>query len=172
MHIKKGLGDIVWWVVKTKPQQEFNAHKHLSQQGFTAFCPIFKKEIKQRSQFKIKTHPLFMGYLFIYADDFAKKNSHLIRSTKGLNALLKIGESILTVSPEIIQTLKLNQNKYISDVSPHFKSGSSVKIISGIYKGIDAIYQMDSGKDRAIILLSLIQNQTKLNLRKNDLIKN
>jgi uncharacterized protein YeaO (DUF488 family) len=66
MHIKKGLGDIVWWVVKTKPQQEFNAHKHLSQQGFTAFCPIFKKEIKQRSQFKLKhIHFSWVTYLYM-----------------------------------------------------------------------------------------------------------
>lgn len=164
--------DIAWWVVKTKPQQEFKADKHLIQQGFITFCPIFKKEIKQKSQFKIKIQPLFMGYIFICADDFAQKNIHLIRSTRGLNSLLKIGESILTVSPEIILTLKLNQNQNTNVVSPHFSSGSSVKIINGIYKGIEAIYQMDNGKDRAIVLLSLIQSQTKLNLRKQDLIKN
>ena len=171
MSTKKGKENIVWWVVRTKPQQEFKAEKNLTQQGFTAFCPIFNKELKRGKQFTIKPQPLFKGYLFILANDFAQKNVYLIRSTRGINSLLKINETLLFVLPEIIYHLQLNQTQNQSLITPHFTAGSSVKIISGIYKGIEAIYQMDNGADRAIVLLSLIHKQTELNLRKQDLQK-
>ena len=73
--------------------------------------------------------------------------------------------------PEIIHHLQLNETQNHSLVNPHFTAGSSVEITSGIYKGIEAIYQMDKGADRAIVLLSLIQKQIKLNLRKQNLKK-
>jgi len=171
MSTKKDEENFVWWVVKTKPQQEFKAEKHLNQQGFITFCPIFNKELKLGNQFTVKLQPLFKGYLFILANDFAQKNVNLIRSTRGINSMLKINETPLFVLPEIIHHLQLNQTQNQSLITPHFTAGSSVKIISGIYKGIEAIYQMDNGADRAIILLSLIQKQTELNLRKQDLQK-
>jgi len=172
MHTKKREENIFWWVVKTKPQQEFKAEKNLSEQGFITFCPLFNKELKQGNQFTVKPQPLFKGYLFILANDFAKKNIYLIRSTRGINSLLKINETPLFLPSEIIHHLQLNQTQNQSLISSHFTTGSSVKIISGIYKGIEAIYQMDNGADRAIVLLSLIQKQTKLSIRKQDLAKN
>ena len=171
MPIKNKSESFVWWVAKTKTHQEFTAEKNLIRQGFTPFCPIFKKEIKSGNQFQIKPQALFRGYLFIHADDFAQKNIHLIRSTRGLNKLLKIDESILFVPAEIIDTLKSNQTEYTNTTHVYFTPGSSVKIIGGIYNGIEAIYQMDNGGERAIVLLTLIQNQTKLNLKKQDLMK-
>lgn len=172
MTLKKKSDCVGWWVAKTKTHQEFRAEKGLLQQGFFPFCPIFKKEVKRGNQFQIKHQALFTGYLFIRADDFAQKNIHLIRSTRGLNTLLKIDESVLVVPSEIIDTLKSNQTQYPNSINIYFTPGSTVEIISGIYKGIEAIYQMDSGADRAIVLLSLIQKNTKLNVRKQDLIKN
>ena len=88
-----------------------------------------------------------------------------------MNKLLKIDESILFVPAEIIDTLKSNQTEYTNTTHVYFTPGSSVKIIGGIYNGIEAIYQMDNGGERAIVLLTLIQNQTKLNLKKQDLMK-
>lgn len=168
---KKKEENIIWWVIETKPQQEFRAEKNLIQQGFITFCPVFNKELKLGNQFKIKPNPLFKRYLFIQANGFAKKNVYLIRSTKGVSSLLKIHESILFVTSELIHNLKLNQIQNNNLITSHFTEGSSVQIISGIYKGIEAIYQMDKGEDRAIILLSLLHKQTKLNLRKDHLIK-
>ena len=171
MYTKKGEGNNVWWIIETKPQQEFKAEKNLSQQGFITFCPLFNKELKWGNQFKIKPQPLFTRYLFIQADDFAQKNVYLIRSTRGVNSLLKINESILFVAHEIIHNLQLNQIQNKTLITTYFTEGSSVKIIGGIYKGIEAIYQMDKGEDRAIVLLSLVQKQTKLDIRKQDLKK-
>lgn len=171
MPIKNKSESLVWWVAKTKTHQEFRAQKNLILQGFTTFCPILKKEIKSGNQFQIKPQALFRGYLFINADKFAKKNIHLIHFTRGVNKLLKIDESVLFVPADIIDTLKSNQTEYTNPTHKYFTPGSSVKIISGIYKGIEAIYQMDNGADRAIVLLTLIQKQAMLNLKKQDLIK-
>jgi transcriptional antiterminator RfaH len=75
------------------------------------------------------------------------------------------------VPAEIIETLKSNQTEYTNPTDRYFPLGSSVKIVSGIYNGIEAIYQMDNGEDRAIVLLTLIQKQTQLNLKKQDILK-
>ncbi len=166
------IEDCFWWVVKSKARQEFKAERALGQQGFITYCPIYQKEIKRGSQFRTEPQPLFSGYMFIKANDFAKKNHYLIRSTRGVISLLKIGETILSASHEIIKILKLNQSQEGSIINSYFTPGCSVKIMQGVYQGIEAIYKIDSGSDRAIVMLSILQKQTELIIEKKDLIKN
>ena len=161
-----------WWVVKTKPHQEFKAEEALKRQGFNTYCPAIKKEIKQRCQFAIKEQPLFSGYIFIIANDDAKKNIHLIRSTRGVMSILKTGESIISVSPEIIKALKIQESQYLHSVESYFKPEANVIINQGIYKDTEAIYKMDKGSDRSIVLITLIQKQSLLCVKKHSLIKN
>ena len=74
-----------WWIIQTKPQAEFTAMQHLKNQGFTLYCPMFKKERFRGRKLKVNTYPLFPSYLFVEANYGAQKNIHAIRSTLGVS---------------------------------------------------------------------------------------
>ena len=163
--------EISWWVVQTKPQAEFRAIKHLENQGLTTYCPIFKKESIRCNKIKFKTCPLFPSYIFVKVNSTAKNNIHLIRSTLGVKGLVKVGETPAKITCRLINKLRQMELDKFNETKSHFKSGESVKIKTGLYKDIEAIYQMDEGINRAIVLLSMINKETPLNIDKKDIIK-
>ena len=60
---------------------------------------------------------------------------------------------------------KLNETK------SHFKQGDHVKIRDGLYQDIEAIYQMNDGLNRAVVLLSILNKETPLRIDKKALNK-
>jgi transcriptional antiterminator RfaH len=160
-----------WWVVQTKPHNEVLAAGHLHQQGFTTFCPMYQKEIIRGRQVRVTTSPLFPCYLFVLADDTAKQKINMIRSTLGISKLLKIGEIPQLVNSSVIEKIKLLEAEHLLQVSSHYKKNDVVTITSGIYKGLEALYQIDEGLERAVVLLNLLQKETPLTLDKTKLKK-
>lgn len=163
--------DSSWWVVHTKPKAELSAIKNLENQGLTTYCPLFKKESIRGHKIKINTYPLFSRYIFIKGDCSAQKNIHLIRSTIGVKELLKIGEVPVKISCQLINELRQMEAVKLNEIKSHFKPGENVRINAGIYKDVEAIYEMDEGVNRAIVLLSMINKETSLRIDKKDLNK-
>ena len=113
----------------------------------------------------------FSRYVFIKATELAKEKIHIIRSTRGVNKLLKIGETPLIVSEKLIFQLKQTQNIDNSKTQSHFTKGDSVKIDDEVYHGVEAIYKMDDGLERAIVLLNILNKETPLSIHKHKLNK-
>jgi len=59
----------------------------------------------------------------------------------------------------------------LNEIKSHFKPGENVRINAGIYRDVEAIYEMDEGVNRAIVLLSMINKETSLRIDKKDLNK-
>ena len=163
--------DSSWWVVHTKPQAELNAIKNLENQGLTTYCPLFKKENIRGHKIKINTYPLFPRYVFVKEDYSAQKKIHFIRSTIGVKELLKTGEVPAKISCQLINELKQMEAKKLNETKSHFKPGENVRIKTGIYKDIEAVYQMDEGVNRSIVLLSIINKETPLRIDKKAINK-
>ena len=160
-----------WWVVETKPQAELTAIKNLENQGFSSYCPLFKSESIRSRQLKVITSPLFPRYIFVKANLAAHKKIHLIRSTIGVSQLLKIGEKPTKVTCQIIFEIKQIESEKLNETKSHFKQGDHVKIRDGLYKDIEAIYKMDDGINRAVVLLSILNKETPLYIDKKALNK-
>ena len=160
-----------WWIVQTKPQAEFNAMRHLRNQGLTVYCPLFKKEHIRGRQLKVNAYPLFPRYVFVEANTIAQQNIHIIRSTVGVSQLLKIGEVPTKVPYQLIHKLRQMEREKFDETQSGFKPGDHVKIKHGLYQHLEAIYQMDDGLERAIVLLSIINKETPLRIDKHALKK-
>jgi transcriptional antiterminator RfaH len=160
-----------WWIVETKPRAELTAIKNLENQGFSSYCPLFKCESIRGRQLKVITSPLFPRYVFVKANLVAHKKIHLIRSTIGVSQLLKVGEKPTKVPCQIIFELKQIESEKLNKTKSHFKQGDHVKIRDGLYKDIEAIYQMDDGINRAVVLLSILNKETPLCIDKKALNK-
>jgi transcriptional antiterminator RfaH len=163
--------DTPWWVVQTKPRAEFTAMQHLENQGLTLYCPLFKKEYIRGRQLNVNTYPLFPRYVFVEANPFAQQNIHVIRSTFGVSQLLKIREVPTKISCQLIYELKQIEAEKFDETLSEFNPGDHVKIKEGLYKNLEAVYQMDDGFERAVILLSIINKETPLRIEKYALQK-
>jgi len=171
MFNKPELNLFDWWIVQAKPKAESRVIRELGYQGFSTYCPMYRKENLSGQKIKIKNTPLFPCYVFILANQHAKNNIHVIRSTYGVSRLLKVGEVPNTISNEIIYTLKNIEDKNMSVVDSYFKKGDLIKISHGLYKGLRALYEMDDGIGRAVVLLNILNKQVPLGLKVNQLQK-
>lgn len=153
-----------WFVVHTKPRQEHRALENLQRQGFTCFLPTLAKKKTTKRGLKVVHEPLFKRYLFIELDTTMSGRSWApIRSTLGVTRLVTFGNEPARVDPRLIEILKLQQERQDAPESPYQK-GAVVRITSGPFAGIEAIYQMDDGERRAMVLIELIQKPTRLEI--------
>lgn len=152
-----------WYLIHTKPRQEKCALQNLEQQGYECFLPMLSVEKIRQSQFAIVEEPLFPRYLFIRLGkgDTAKSWSP-IRSTKGVNRLVGFGTEPAKVNDELVQTLKNHTAQIRSTPQCLFQSGDKVSITDGPFIGIEAIYQMADGEQRAMILIELMSKPVRM----------
>lgn len=157
-----------WYVVLTKPRQEQRALEHLEQQGASAFLPLFQREHITKGKRTLRAEPLFPGYLFLQsslADPLLSK----IRSTLGARGLLYFG-----TQPAVVSTLLVNdlqRRSLCNENDALYKKGQKVTLHSGPFKHYEAIFQEYDGTERAVILLSLLGQQSELLVELSELLQ-
>lgn len=165
-------GNESWWVVQTKPQCEVEAIIHLEQQGMTTYCPMFQKESISQRQVKVRTAaPLFPRYVFVIANGVAQQQMHTIRCTVGVSQLLKVGEEPCTLDATLMSNIMTIETNHLHEIHRYFKADDEVIITGGLYQGLEGVYQMDQGLERAVVLLNLLQYPTQLTIEKTKLKK-
>jgi len=161
-----------WFVVHTKPRQESRALVNLERQGFECFLPTIPKKKVSRKVFEIVHEPLFARYLFIALDTtLSGKSWAPIRSTLGVSKLVTFGTDPARVDERLIQVLRDQEHALACQPLAQYKPGDIVKIKDGPFKGIEAVYQMDDGEMRAMVLIELLQKPTRLQVDINNLQK-
>jgi len=158
-------------VVQTKPQQEALAIAHLEQQGMTTYCPLFKQESIRHRQVQVNTIPLFPRYIFVLADAHAKETIHTIRSTTGVSRLIKVGDQPSVIKTDVIDQIRVMEASHLQHIDRYFKADDAVLMTGGLYQGLEAVYQMDDGMARAVVVLNLLQQPVRLTIDKTRLKK-
>ena len=162
----KKMGNESWWVVQTKPQHEAIAMTHLEEQGMTTYCPKFQQESIHQRQVKVRAIPLFPRYVFILGDFNAKQTMHTIRFTAGVSRLIKVGDQPSVIKTDVIDQIRMLEASHLQYIERYFKADDAVLITDGVYQGLEAVYQMDDGMARAVVLLNLLQHPTRLTIDK------
>lgn len=146
-----------WYVIRTKIRQEQIAFENLQRQGYQCFYPRLKKIQRKRGTKQECIEALFPGYLFIHLD-IEKTNVRPIRSTRGVYGLVVFGLQVKPVSDGIISTLQfqVNDEGVIENKEIEFTTGQKVRIQSGAMEGLEAIFQVKNGRDRAMLLLNIL----------------
>ena len=142
----------MWYVVHTKPREEFRALENIERQGFEVYLPILRRDKIIRGAFATKLEPLFARYLFINFSS-ANQNFAVIKSTRGVQGLVTFSQKPAMVKDELILALRSVEE------TPHFKlfkSGDPVKIISGPLSGLHGIFKQQSGEQRGFILIDFL----------------
>jgi transcriptional antiterminator RfaH len=147
-----------WYLIQTKPKQEFRALEHLKNQGYTCFLPTLQLEKIRRGKVEVCIDPLFTRYLFIQLDTVVS-NWFPIRSTRGVNNLVTFGGKFATLPDACVETLQ-SAPQVIHQ--PLFERGERVAIATGAFAGLEGIYQLSDGEARAMVLIELMNRPQKL----------
>ena len=158
-----------WYVVATKSRMEGVAKLNLERQGYSLFLPRVSLKKRRQGQWTLVTEPLFPGYLFVWltlgTDDPAP-----IRSTAGCVGLVRFGVAYTPVPPELIAGLEAAGTTDDPAPAP-FLSGDAVRLISGPFTGVEAVYDMAKGEERAQVLLEVLGRVQRMTVEMDTLDK-
>jgi len=153
-----------WYAVYTHVQKEWIARDHLERQGFVSYLPVYRKVIRHARSVREVERPLFPRYLFVSAA-LAGRTHHPIRSTIGVNGLVCHGDAPIPVPEDVIATLKSKEDSkgaVALGSAMAFNKGDRVRITSGQFDGIEALFTEMKDADRVVLLLSMMRSSWRV----------
>ena len=157
----------LWYAVATKARDEAVAKANLERQHYQVFLPTISLKKRRRGRWMPVTEPLFPGYLFVSlalgADDPAP-----IRSTMGCIGLVRFGQTHTPVPSSLIAVLQGTSEGALDTPLP-FNQGDKVRLIAGPFAGLEAVFDMPRGEDRAQVFLELLGLVQRLTVNQDDL---
>jgi len=160
-----------WYLIHTKPRLEVCALQNLEQQGFACFLPLIRVEKLRRSALVQVEEPLFPRYLFIQLGSGSTAQSWApIRSTKGVSRLVCFGQDPAKLDDALVAQIRTHNQTPVLQ-KRHFTAGEAVVVSSGPFIGLDAIYQMNDGESRVMVLLNIMSKPVQLTLAPSEIKK-
>lgn len=147
-----------WFAVYTKPRQEHIARENLERQGFRCFLPLAVNPYQRRTARKPRIEALFPRYLFLQA--VADRQSlGPVRSTRGVCTLVHFGMRLATLPEPVIETIKRRRDPDSGLVRLEpvpVATGDRVEVFDGPLAGLQGIFTERKGKERALLLMTLL----------------
>jgi transcriptional antiterminator RfaH len=154
-----------WYVIHTKPRQEKRALSNLQNQGYQCYLPIIAIEKLSRERLNVIEEPLFPRYLFISLDASRYgQNWSPIRSTWGVSGLVSFGSEPAIINSSLIDLLRQQERGLSEDPHRLFSEGESLLVVEGPFAGLQAIYQMSNGENRAMVLIELMGKSAQMQI--------
>jgi len=152
---EKMTSDICWYLAATKPRQEIRAVEHLNNQNIKSYCPTVKVEKIRRGKKSIVTEALFTSYVFV---NISNDNPlwHKIRSTRGIRDWVRFGGKIAQLPNGLVETLINCEDPENEVVISCFEQGQPVRILTGPFAGLKAIFDKPDGESRSMLLVEFL----------------
>jgi len=154
---------IQWYLVHTKPRQERRALENLERQGYPCYLPMFPVQKIRRRKLTTVDESLFPRYLFIQLDigpqglDWGP-----IRSTMGVNRLVRFGVEAAKVDQRIIDFLREHESTFRAAPAEHFTPGERLSVVDGPFAGLEAVFQITNGEKRVIVLIEMLSRPVQV----------
>lgn len=98
-----------WYLVYSKPRQEFIAAEQLNRQGYVTYLPVCEHRTrtgrKASPELQGAAEPMFPRYVFVQTGR-AQQSLSPVRSTRGVCTLVSFGFGPVTVSPDVIEHVR------------------------------------------------------------------
>jgi len=154
-----------WFVAYTKPRSEDIALANLRQQGFEVYLPLYKKFNKTEQGSTPQFEPMFPRYIFFRIQQ-AQQSLSTVRSTKGVNNLVRFGFEPARIQDEliaIIRDLEFSRNEITVAQASSFQIGQSVRLKHNALANLQGLVQ-GVGSKRIAVLLEILGRPTVVQL--------
>lgn len=159
-----------WYLATAKSRQEARAVDNLKNQHIEAFCPTVKVEKLRRGKKQIVTEALFTGYLFI---NLSPQHAlwHKVRSTRGIRDWVRFAGEVAKIPDGLVSSLIwANAQPEKQVIISRFNKGEKVRILSGPFAGLKAIYDKTDGEMRSMILVNFLGQINRLKVPNEQII--
>jgi transcriptional antiterminator RfaH len=159
-----------WYVAHTQPRAESRAIVHLERQGYSVFCPRYRKTVRHARKAKSILAPLFPNYLFLRLDA-SRDLWRAVNGTRGIVRLISQGETPQPVPHGIVEALQSRMNAGgVMDLTPTFKVGQAVRIADGPFADLVGTLEHLDAAGRVRVLLDLLGRSVCVALRCETLV--
>jgi len=165
-----------WYVVHTKPRQEFRAQENLQNQGYQVYLPTITQQSIRGQALGLKLEPLFARYMFIQLDQ-VHSNWFPIRSTRGVHQMLRFGihTDPIKVPNELVEAIKEQAEYFGKTPKKIFETDELVMIQEGPMRGLTGSFQeiqrQTNGEVRAMVLIELLGKLQKIQVPVTSLVR-
>lgn len=158
-----------WYLVYTKPRNEFVAQQNLKRQGYESYLPLIRQSRRRKGRQFENIEPLFPRYLFVRFSP-GHDNIAPIGYTTGVSGLVRFAEEPAVVSDQIIESLRRRADCDTGlhcPKAPLFVPGDTVIIDEGPLSGVESIYLAQTGSERVVVLLQLLGRENHVRIERN-----
>lgn len=157
-----------WYLIHSRPKQEYRAFEHLENQGFDVYLPQLQAFKLNKGKQEKGIEPLFPRYLFIQLNETSSA-WHKIHSTRGVSGLVRFAEFPAEVPEGLINQLKNQANPdgiidRTGEFQTIFNAGDLVTITEGSFVGLEAVVKEQDSVQRVQILISMLGQQQNIKL--------
>ncbi len=155
-----------WYCVRSQPRHEHVVAAHLAMlESVEVFCPRIRyKKCGRYGAATMVTEALFPGYLFVcFRLDRDQRN---VRYAHGVKEIVQFGEKCISIPDTVIAEIRHEiGHESVKEVAVPLSNGSSIKIISGPFRGLSGIVtQLRPATERVNVLLDLLGRQLEAEL--------
>jgi len=162
-----------WFIISTKPKQEFVAERNLKLLGANVYLPIYFKKVKKNKEKVEVVSPLFSGYLF--AQFSVDELYHSVIYTRGVKSVLGNKNYLWTIQSDKVENIRMREDNGVVMLKQRqkmFKKGDRILIDEGDFDGWEGIfYEELPDRQRAVIMLTNVGYSSKLIVQKRFLNK-
>jgi transcriptional antiterminator RfaH len=146
-----------WYCLRSQPKHEHIAAAHLRKlERVTVFCPRirFKKPTRQGPCWV--TEAMFPGYMFAHFE-LAERHRQ-VRYAHGVSGIVQFGGQYPTIDDRALSELRDHTGTdEIKELSYQLSKGDQVKIINGIFIGLEAVVtHVLPAKERVKVLMDFL----------------
>ncbi len=160
-----------WYVIYTKPKAEYKVAAWLSQYEIETYVPDFHS-LSAAPQISNK-EILFPCYVFVKIS-LEKEGLSSIQWVPGVRSIVSFGGKLATIPDYVMNEMQQNIQLFSEAKKKHtrnvIKSGTPVRIISGPFQSMQAIFERPTSSDERVqILLEVLGSLNRVNIDVNDL---
>jgi transcriptional antiterminator RfaH len=158
-----------WLVISTLPHKESYACEHLTRQDFQVYCPMIMRRVRHARSTSDERRPLFPGYVFV-EHALEGRTWRPILGTQGVKSVVRSGEQPSLLCGSFIDELKAREVQgVVRKPSDPLEVGQRVTVQGTAFDGLVGHIIELRDKDRVMILLELLDKQTRVQLRTENL---
>ena len=164
-----GRSEERWYLVSTLARREHYAFEHLSRQGYRPFLPTAWRTIRHARKVQTVKSAFFPGYLFVPLN---LSNDHWrpIDGTFGVASIVKANGRPLAAPRGLVETLSENTGTDgVLDLARDLEKGATVRLVRGPFADQLATVVSMSGADKVRVLMSLMQQDMRVEVNRADL---
>lgn len=138
---------------------------NLARQGYQVYFPRVVQPVRTREGWRERIAPLFPRYLFVRLN-VGRQAFAPLRSTLGVSGVVRFGSEYARVPDPVITGLRSREDAttglhHLGRPAP-LTLGAPVRIVDGVFDGLEGIFVRASGDERVFVLLELLGAPTQV----------